>query len=434
MDARPTVIEASHLGKLYKINTVQRSTTLREALRSGAAAPWRWARRAGLGDVATEQELWAVDDVSFSVAEGETVGLIGANGSGKSTLLKIIARIVTPTTGEARIRGRVGALLEVGTGFHPELSGRENIFLNGALIGMSARDIRRRFDEIVEFSGMKAFLDLPIKRYSSGMAMRLAFAVAAHLEPDVLIIDEVLAVGDAEFQRKCLARMDEVSKSGCTVLFVSHNLAAVQRLCDRAILLEKGRITGDGPAREIIGQYLASASVRGASGKWVDLPPVPGVRPSGPVIRGVRFANPGLPASGPPRSLYPLQIETKIESPRPMPARLAVDVSDELGNKLVNADPWKDREEVIELPKGASQWRFDIESLYLEPGRYVIDVWLADARGSTFDFRPMAVGMDVLDANGEPADPARAAQADGLVACRLTLSRSDVVDELRRAR
>ena len=244
MSEKEVAIRANGLGKLYRIGGSKAATTIREALTSGAAGAVKWALRPSQR-TGGERDFWALQDVSFDVKAGESVGLIGPNGSGKSTLLKIVSRIVTPTTGEARIRGRVGALLEVGTGFHPELTGRDNIFLNGAILGMSANDIRQRFDQIVDFSGVEEFLGVPIKRYSSGMVMRLAFAVAAHLEPDVLIVDEVLAVGDAEFQRKCLGRMDEVAKNGCTVFFVSHNLAAVQRLCTRAILMTKGRIAAD---------------------------------------------------------------------------------------------------------------------------------------------------------------------------------------------
>lgn len=424
-------IEARDLGKLYRIGRSQRSTTLREALTRGTMAMLRSAQQRLLHGSESLTDLWALRDASFNVRRGETVALIGPNGSGKSTLLKIITRIVSPTTGHARIRGRVGALLEVGTGFHPELTGKENIFLNGAILGMPAQDIRKRFDEIVEFSGVEDFLGVPIKRYSSGMVMRLAFAVAAHLEPDVLIIDEVLAVGDAAFQQKCLGRMDEVSKSGCTVFFVSHNLGAVRRLCSRAILLEKGRMVADGRTPDVISQYLISASIEAQPDSWTILPPKEGGGKSAKVV-ALRYVDPSRPSAPAPRSLGPLRIELEIESPTRAPARLAADISDELGNKLINADPWKKAHELVDLPEGISHWQFDTTALHVAAGRYLVDIWLADASGATLDFRPMAVRMDVLDAEGHPADTTKAGQADGLIPCRFALSRSDAPNDVRR--
>jgi len=201
------------------------------------------------------EEFWALGDVSFEVAQGEILGIIGRNGAGKSTLLKILSRVTAPTSGEVRVRGRIASLLEVGTGFHPELTGRENIFLNGAILGMTKAEIKRKFDEMVDFSGVEQFLDTPVKRYSSGMYVRLAFAVAAHLEPEILICDEVLAVGDAEFQNKCLGKMQAVAGHGRTILFVSHNMLAVQKLCKKGLLLEKGLIKASGGIQEIIGHY-----------------------------------------------------------------------------------------------------------------------------------------------------------------------------------
>lgn len=222
------------------------------------------------------QELWALRDVSFQVTEGETLGIIGHNGAGKSTLLKILARITKPSSGTAEIRGRVGCLLEVGTGFHNELSGRENIYLNGAILGMKRIEIEKKFDEIVAFSEIEKFLDTPVKHYSSGMYMRLAFSVAAHLDPEVLIVDEVLAVGDIGFQKKCLNKMREVGASGRTVLFVSHDMQSVARLCNRAIWLKNGGITKDGPASEVIGEYLHEQSKTGAEKSWGNIENSPG--------------------------------------------------------------------------------------------------------------------------------------------------------------
>jgi ABC-type polysaccharide/polyol phosphate transport system ATPase subunit len=204
-------------------------------------------------------ELWSLRDVSFSVAQGEALGIVGRNGAGKSTILKILAGITAPTIGESRTRGRVAALLEVGTGFHPELTGRENVYLNGAILGMSRRDITLRFEQIVDFSGVERFLDTPVKRYSSGMYLRLAFAVAAHLEPDILVVDEILAVGDAEFQRKCIGRMHEAEQEGRTLVFVSHDLEALTRVCDRSLWLDSGQVRDSGPTSEIVRSYLSSS-------------------------------------------------------------------------------------------------------------------------------------------------------------------------------
>jgi ABC-type polysaccharide/polyol phosphate transport system ATPase subunit len=217
-------------------------------------------------------DFWALRDVTFTVDDGESIGIIGRNGAGKTTLLKVLARVTQPTTGVARMRGRVGPLLEVGTGFHPELSGRENIFLNGAILGMSRADIRRRFDEIVEFSDVEKFLEMPVKRYSSGMYLRLAFSVAAHVEPDIVVVDEVLAVGDVEFQRKCLGKMSQFAREGRTVIFVSHDLGALARICPRAIWLENGQIKHDGPASRSIELYL---DARGERASYVQLAPEP---------------------------------------------------------------------------------------------------------------------------------------------------------------
>jgi lipopolysaccharide transport system ATP-binding protein len=206
----------------------------------------------------SREDFWALKDVSFEIKEGEAVGIIGRNGAGKSTLLKLLSRITKPTTGRIELHGRVASLLEVGTGFHPELSGRENIYLNGAVLGMQRAEIKKKFDEIVAFADVEKFLDTPVKRYSSGMYMRLAFAVAAHLEPEILVVDEVLAVGDMEFQKKCLGKMEDVSKTGRTVLFVSHNMDAILRLCSRAILLQKGGVSSTGPVRDIVHQFTST--------------------------------------------------------------------------------------------------------------------------------------------------------------------------------
>ncbi len=251
------IIKAEGVGKLYRIGTrVEAYSTLRDALAGTMSAPLRWARRkksvSGSGG-----QFWALKDVGFEVAPGEIVGIIGRNGAGKSTLLKVLSRITEPTTGRVELYGRVASLLEVGTGFHPELTGRENIFLNGAILGMARSEIVRKFDEIVAFSEVEKFIDTPVKRYSSGMYVRLAFAVAAHLESEIMIVDEVLAVGDAQFQKKCLGKMDDVAKSGRTVLVVSHNIGVVSALCSRVIYLAEGSVRAEGPTAQTVNNYFS---------------------------------------------------------------------------------------------------------------------------------------------------------------------------------
>jgi lipopolysaccharide transport system ATP-binding protein len=274
-------IRAEGLGKQYRLGrSVERFPTIREAIMGSVRGVGRALTRIGQGDerrAARERQLfWALKDVSFSVETGEVVGVVGRNGAGKSTLLKVLSRITYPTVGDVYIRGRVGSLLEVGTGFHPELTGRENIFLNGAILGMSRADVIRSFDEIVAFAEIKRFIDTPVKRYSSGMYLRLAFAVAAHLQPDVLLIDEVLAVGDAAFQKKCLAKMRDIGGRGRTVLFVSHNMIAIQQLCSRVLLIEDGRLAADGPAREVVRRYLGTETQTYGLREWKVLHSAPG--------------------------------------------------------------------------------------------------------------------------------------------------------------
>jgi lipopolysaccharide transport system ATP-binding protein len=254
-------IRTDSLSKQYCIGIRHNEyRTLRDALTHALAAPFRRVKSLFRGEPygATDmkEKIWALKDVSFEIKRGEVVGIIGRNGAGKTTLLKILSRITEPTEGQAEIHGRVGSLLEVGTGFHPELTGRENIYLNGAILGMRKAEIEQKFDEIVDFAEIEKFIDTPVKHYSSGMYVRLAFAVAAHLEPEILLVDEVLAVGDAQFQRKCLGKMDEVATAGRTVLFVSHNLAAVENLCNRVLLIEKGRVAMTGDAYTVVNQFL----------------------------------------------------------------------------------------------------------------------------------------------------------------------------------
>ena len=265
--ARPA-IRVQNLSKRYQIGTQQSYQTLRDVLAERLSSPLRaldaWLRRQAV-PVAIRPvagDFWALDDVSFEVGRGEAVGIIGHNGAGKSTLLKILSRITEPTRGRVEVRGRLASLLEVGTGFHPELTGRENIYLNGAILGMKRSEMTRKFDEIVAFAEVDRFIDTPVKQYSSGMYLRLAFAVAAHLEPEILLIDEVLAVGDAAFQKKCLGKMDEVAQAGRTVLFVSHNMAAIQQLTRTSLLLDHGRCVAYGSSPEVINHYLNGVSER----------------------------------------------------------------------------------------------------------------------------------------------------------------------------
>jgi lipopolysaccharide transport system ATP-binding protein len=267
-------IRAKGLGKHYVLGARQKPYhTLRESLTDAAKIPWRLVRDAVLGrpGASAGPSVWALRDVDLEIGRGEAVGIIGRNGAGKSTLLKILSRITKPSAGHVDLVGRVGSLLEVGTGFHPELTGRENIYLNGAILGMRRREIRRHFDAIVAFAGIEPFIDTPVKHYSSGMYLRLGFAVAAHLETEILLVDEVLAVGDAEFQKRCLGKMNEISRQGRAVLFVSHNLGAISQLCERAVVMDKGRVAYTGSAQDAVRYYLDS--VNEVSGHQVTFDP-----------------------------------------------------------------------------------------------------------------------------------------------------------------
>lgn len=268
------IVKIENISKRYQFGGLHPGyVTFREAF---ADAAFKFFKRHRMANGSSRQTLWALKNVDLEVPPGELIGIIGRNGAGKSTLLKILSRVTKPTTGRVAIYGRVGSLLEVGTGFHPDLTGRENIFLNGAILGMRKAEIERKFDEIVSFSEIEKFIDTPVKWYSSGMYVRLAFSVAAHLEPEVLIMDEVLAVGDAAFQRKCLDKMHEIRQQGRTIFFVSHNMPAVTRLCKRVVLLHQGQIISDGPAQTVVGDYLSSSWNVGAERRWIDLHEAPG--------------------------------------------------------------------------------------------------------------------------------------------------------------
>ena len=274
METIKPIIEIRGIGKKYNISHQRGGyIALRDILANILRSPFKFAKHKAkqIVGITTKEDFWALRDINFDVMPGEVIGIIGANGAGKSTLLKILTGITPPTEGEIKMRGRVASLLEVGTGFHPELTGRENIFLNGAILGMTKKEIARKFDEIVAFSGVEKFLDTPVKYYSSGMYVRLAFSVAAHMEPDILLVDEVLAVGDAEFQSKCLGKMEEVTQqSGRTILFVSHNMGAIQKLCKRTILLRKGKIEMFGDTTQVIDFYLNKGAINSVSEFNVD--------------------------------------------------------------------------------------------------------------------------------------------------------------------
>src|SRR5574340_1235068 len=287
-------VRAQNLGKRYRIGTAEtrfRYGLLRDVLADVASSPVRLAKAVtGRGGKVRNAAsyIWALEDVSFDLEEGRVLGIVGRNGAGKSTLLKILSRVTEPTKGSVSVRGRVGSLLEVGTGFHPELTGRENIYLNGAILGMKRTDIERKFDEIVDFSEVSQFIDTPVKRYSSGMYLRLAFAVAAHLEPEILVVDEVLAVGDAEFQKKCLGKMGDVAQQGRTVLFVSHNMSAILRLTQETIVLKKGRLIKRAPTQEAVDFYLASGQAETGERVW-DAEEIPaGAAPFRPIALRIR--------------------------------------------------------------------------------------------------------------------------------------------------
>ena len=416
------VIRIEGLGKRYRVGQARGARTLGEDLAWLLRAPFhpRAARRP-----ADEATVWALREVSLEVARGEVVGVIGGNGAGKSTLLKILSRIVVPTEGWARIEGRVGSLLEAGTGFHSELTGRENVFMSGAILGMRKAEIERKFDEIVGFADIGPFLDTPVKRYSSGMQVRLAFAVAAHLEPEVLIVDEVLAVGDAEFQRKCLGRMEDVSRAeGRTVLFVSHNMDAVQRLCTRAILLERGRVVAAGATGGVVSQYLARADAPTSPGSWIDLSTVERRAATG-VARVVRarFRSDLDAAGGQPYPDGPLTVGLAIQVSAPCTiASLAVTLSDLQGTKLVNADTIT-LGRTLRLDPGEHLVTLRIPALHLNPGVYQMGFWLAGPLGAVYDHvRP---GFDVEVIARQSPGLGRAPSDDGLVTCRLELLDAD---------
>lgn len=417
-----SAISVDRLGKRYRIGEAGGDyNTLKEALTSSVRGLASAARARLRGDGRRGREhIWALRDVSFDVARGEAVAVIGANGAGKSTLLKILSRITEPTEGQAAIRGRVGSLLEVGTGFHPELTGRENTYLNGAIIGMTRREIARKFDEIVDFAEVSRFIDTPVKRYSSGMYLRLAFAVAAHLEPEILIVDEVLAVGDAAFQKKCMGKMGDVAQQGRTVMFVSHNMDAVQRLCSRGILLEGGRVVAQGSIGHVVARYLSARDVESAPGEWVDLAGANRTGSGEARFARVRYTGDDAGLAG---NAYPhgrLTVEMDIDSQAALTVEsLAAVVWSAGGVKLVNADTVA-RGRAVQLRPGRNRVVLTVEALYLNPGTYRLGLWLASGLGSAYDYVESAARFDVVPARTLEfgVTPAR----DGLVPCSFTVA------------
>ncbi len=373
-------ISVQGLGKRYRIGEYT-GESFRELVMGMIRRPFGRDREG--------EHVWALTDVSFDVAPGEVLGIIGKNGAGKSTLLKILTGITEPTTGQVTLRGRVASLLEVGTGFHGELTGRENIFLNGSILGMTRAEIRRKFDEIVAFSGVEKFLDTPVKRYSSGMYMRLAFSVAAHLEQEILLVDEVLAVGDAEFQKKCLGKMDEVARAGRTVLFVSHNLGAVRKLCSRAILLQGGRSAFDGPAHEAIQRYIADKEQAPPDG-WRDDDAASGNR--------LRATHPDvhMDAGG----TLALAGEFELAQPlREVAVGVAIERADDASAVLgTQSYLMGNRAEAPAPGRTAWSFRIDFGPLLLMPGSYRARIVISDPLYTVAEFTD-AVRIDVAASN-----------------------------------
>ena len=351
--------------------------------------------------------IWALRDLDLEVKQGEVLGIIGRNGAGKSTLLKVLSGITEPTAGHADIYGRIGSLLEVGTGFHMELTGRENVFMNGAILGMRRHEIKRKFDEIVSFAETEKFIDTPVKHYSSGMYMRLAFAVAAHLDPEILIVDEVLAVGDVQFQRKCLGKMQEVSKSlGRTVLFVSHNMDAVQRLCSKCLLLENGQLAAHGETSFVLAQYLTNNARRAMANEWIDVSRTHRTGTGEARFVAVQYSSLKESVGFQAYSSGPLEFLLAIESDAPRTIEsLAVSLLDASGKRLVNADTVLiDRS--IQLCTGRNLVRLRIDKLHLNPGAYGIALWLANPRAArsakaVYDYVEFAFEMEVVDPEPE---------------------------------
>jgi lipopolysaccharide transport system ATP-binding protein len=391
-------IRVENLGKQYRIGGPQPNyRTIRETLVDGIRGPFRRLASVvrGQSSAAGNGSIWALKDVSFEVRHGDVLGIIGRNGAGKSTLLKILSGITEPTEGRAELRGRIGSLLEVGTGFHPELTGRENVYLNGAILGMTRIEIDRKFDEIVDFAEVEKFLDTPVKHYSSGMYVRLAFAVAAHLEPEVLLVDEVLAVGDAAFQKKCLGKMGQVAEQGRTVLFVSHSMSAVLNLCPRALLLEQGRVLSEGPVQSVVESYGQTLRAR----KGADIGERQNRRGQGRArFTRVWFENGNRKTveqamSGKPL-VVALQYESQVQGPL-YNCRVSIAVEDALGRALFVCSTDMTQNEPVSLP-AVGVVRCCIPQLPLSQGHYGLTLFL-EVNRDIQDWLKSAVELDVLD-------------------------------------
>jgi len=401
-------ITVESLSKCYEIGVRQRETQLRDHLVGLLRAPFRRRER--------REIVWALREVSFSVQEGEVVGIIGRNGAGKSTLLKILSKITYPTSGRVRARGRVASLLEVGTGFHEELTGRENIYLNGSILGMKKREVDAKLEQIVEFSGIERFIDTPIKRYSSGMRLRLGFAVAAHLEPDVLIVDEVLAVGDAAFQKKCLTAMQNLRGGGRTVLFVSHNMAAVENLCSRGIWISNGQLRLDGSTHDVIEAYMASfASAEDASS---ELHGIEGRRGDGEVrYTRVEFLSSGRELQTVTRSGKSLVVRLHYRANQAIERPcFGFKIFTEMGTLVTDTSTWLHGLDIPLVPKGDGYVELEIDVLNLLPGRYYFTLWIdsCDTR-KDYDLIENAVHLDVEEAPIYPGATRRIDSRYGLV-------------------
>jgi homopolymeric O-antigen transport system ATP-binding protein len=384
-------ITVENLSKVYELGAVQHETQLRDHLVSFLRAPFR--KRA------PKEMLWALRDVSFTVDEGEVVGIIGRNGAGKSTLLKVLSKITYPTSGRVRARGRVASLLEVGTGFHEELSGRENIFLNGSILGMKKREVESKLDAIVEFSGVERFIDTPIKRYSSGMRLRLGFAVAAHLEPDVLIVDEVLAVGDAAFQKKCISAMQDLRGGGRTVLFVSHNMAAVENLCSRGIWIANGQLRLDGPTHDVIEAYMASFAASDSASN--ELTAVDGRRGSGEIrFTRIDFLSPDGDLQTVTRSGKSLVMRMHYRASRPIERpSFGIRMYTDLGTLVTDTSTWLHGLDIPLVPAGDGYIDLEIDSLNLLPARYYFSLFIVSGLNQQiYDVLENAVHLDVEEA------------------------------------
>src|SRR5262245_59701680 len=396
-------IRCEGLCKLYRVGERKSYKTFRDTLAAAAVRPFQslrssLRRSSASGLQRSDDSFWALDDLSFEVNRGEVVGIIGRNGAGKSTLLKILSRITEPTKGRVEIDGRVGSLLEVGTGFNPELTGRENIYLNGAILGMKKAEIERRFDEIVAFAEVEKFIDSPVKRYSSGMYVRLAFAVAAHLEPEIMMVDEVLAVGDAQFQKKCLGRMTDAGKEGRTILFVSHNMSALQSLCRRAIWLSSGRIVDDGESSRIVSNYLKSGQQGTSERVWSDPDTAPGcesVRLRAARVRSLNDDN----DSGFITVDTPFAIEFEYWNLEPNNyLNLSVIVYDEQGVVVFNTVPSEERvRHGRRFPAGLFRSAREIPGGLMNDGIHTVELLVVKNQSFVIHRQPDVLTFDIHD-------------------------------------